>query len=197
MKLCEMGMRISPTSDGLWALAPETAARGRHRDAAAPRLRHRLHAARGRADDGRRGQRDRHRERVRRPLPVRRRARPHGRRRADRGPARDRARRRPALGRARCRPPTCGPARPSCSPGSSPTARRWCTTASTSSGATPISPAELPGPRRRRRAPRRLTGTGRVDGRPPGRVEDPGEQARYWSRCVRARSPFECSILEI
>ena len=100
MKLCEMGMRVSPTTDGLVGARPAAAARGRHRDAAAPGFRDRLHAARGRADDGRRRQRDRHRERLRRPLPVRRRARPHGRRRAHRGPPRDRPRRRPAFGRA-------------------------------------------------------------------------------------------------
>ncbi len=143
MKLCEMGMRISPTSDGLWALAEHAPAGGRRRDVAAPRFRHRLHAAGGRADDRGRRQRDRHRERLRRPLPVRRRARPHGRRRADRGPARDRPGRRAALRARPCRPPTCGPARPSSWPAWSPTARRSCTTASTSSGATPTSPGRL------------------------------------------------------
>ena len=36
MKLCEMGMRVSPTPDGIWALAPKPVARGRRRDASAP-----------------------------------------------------------------------------------------------------------------------------------------------------------------
>ena len=76
---------------------------------------------------GGRGQRDRHREHLRRPVPVRRRARPHGRRRAHRGPPRDRPGRRAAVGRAGARPPTCGPAPRSCSPASWPRARRSCT----------------------------------------------------------------------
>ena len=142
-KLCEMGMRVSPTSDGLWARVAGPPARDRRRDAAAPRVRDRLHAARGRADVGGRRQRDRHREHLRRPLPVRRRARAHGRRRAHRGPPRDRAGRRAALGRAGAPPPTCGPAPRSCSPVSWPTARRSCTAASTSTAATPTSPATL------------------------------------------------------
>ena len=75
MKLCEMGMRVSPTSDGLWARAA-----GRLRAVDIATLPHP-----GFATDfmpiavalmyGGRRQRDRHREHLRRPLPVRRRAR--------------------------------------------------------------------------------------------------------------------------
>ena len=57
----------------------------RRRDPAVPRVRHRLHAARGRAARHRRRHVDRHRERVRQPVRVRRRAQPHGRRRPHRG----------------------------------------------------------------------------------------------------------------
>ena len=118
MKLCEMGMRVSPTPDGLWAQSRRPPRRGRRRDAAASGVRDRLHADRRRADGRGRRQRDRDREHLRRPLPVRRRARAHGRRRAHRRSPRGRARRRAAVGRAGAPLPTSAPAPRWCSPGS-------------------------------------------------------------------------------
>ena len=57
-KLGEMGMRISPCSEGIWALAPSPAVGGRRVDAAVPGHRHRLQAAAGgHAGPGRRRRR--------------------------------------------------------------------------------------------------------------------------------------------
>ncbi len=129
--------RRPPTACGR---ARTGSARDRRGDASASRLRDRLHADRRRADVGRRGQRDRHREHLRRPLPVRRRAHPHGRRREQRRPARDRPGRRAASPARPSPPPTCGPARRWCSRAWSPKGRRSCTAASTSIAATATSP---------------------------------------------------------
>ena len=148
MKLCEMGMQGVADARRALGARRRAAARGRRRDAAVPGLRHRLHAARGRAAGDRRRHRDRHRERLRRPVPVRRRARPDGRRRAARGPPRGRPRRRAALGRAGAGPRRAGRRRARARRASRPTARRSCSTASTSTAATPTSP-----PRSGRSAP--------------------------------------------
>ena len=129
MKLGEMGLQVSPTPDGIWARADEPLRAGRHRHAAVPRLRHRLHAARGRAA--------RHRRRHRASSPrtcsttgsafvaelnrmgadIRHEGRHAVVRGVDRG---SRAR--------RCARSTCAPAPRSCSPGSRPTARPSCST---------------------------------------------------------------------
>ena len=152
-KLGEMGMRVSPTPDGIWARADRAAAR---------RSTSRRCRIPGFATDfmpmavallaGRRGHRDRHRERLRRPLPVRRRAGPHGRRRAHRGPPRRRARASTGSRARRCRPPTCGPAPRSCSRAGGrrrdDRARRRARRPRL-----PRPPGHAPVPRRRRRAP--------------------------------------------
>ncbi len=140
LKLGEMGMRVSPTPDGIWARADE---RLQAVDIATlpfpgfatdfmPIVVALLAAADGTAIvtenvfDNR--------------LRVRRRAGPHGRRRPHRGPPRRGPRVSSASRAPRCGPSTCGPAPPSCSPASPPRARRSSTTATTSTGATPTSP---------------------------------------------------------
>ena len=144
MKLCEMGMRVSPTSDGLWALRREpAAARSTSRRCRIPGFATDfmplavalMTVAEGSAIvtenvyDGRFQFVD---ELARMGADVR----TEGRHAIVRG-------RRAAVGRAGARPPTCGPAPRSCSPGSWPRARRSSTTASTSTGAIPTSPATL------------------------------------------------------
>ena len=126
MKLCEMGMRVSPTPDGVWAQCTD---RLRAVDIATlpyPGFATDFMPLAVALMSIARGERDRHREHLRRPVPVRRRARPHGCRRAHRGPPRGRPRRRAAVGRARERASTCGRARRWCSPAWPPTARRRC-----------------------------------------------------------------------
>ena len=142
LKLGEMGLDVSPTPDGLWARCDEPAAGGRRGDAAVPRLRDRLHAAR----------------RWRCSPPPTARAivtenmfdsrfgfvdelAPHGRRRAHRGPPRRGPGRRAPVRARPCGPTTCAPAPRWCSPASPPTARPGCSTRTTSTGATPTSPA--------------------------------------------------------
>ena len=136
-KLGEMGMRISPTANGLWAMAPERLRVGRRRDAAVSGHRHRLQAAVRRAAGARRRRRHRHREHLQRPVPLHRRARAHGRRHPHRRGHHVVVRGRRAAVRARrCGRPTSAPAPRSWSPVCGPTARRSCTTPSTSTAAT-------------------------------------------------------------
>ena len=140
MKLGEMGLKVSPTPDGIWARADE---RLRAVDVATLPFP-------GFATDfmpqvvallaTRRRHVDRHRERVRQPAQLRRRARADGRRRAPRGPPRGDPRRPPTLGCAgagarRARRRGAGARR----------ARRRgrdrsCSTRGTSTAATPTSP---------------------------------------------------------
>ena len=99
------------TGGGLRAAGTGPAALGRRGHAAVPGRRDRLQAARhGHAVGGRR-RRHRHREPLRRALPLRRRAGPHGRRHPHRQPPRRRPRRAPPVGRAGDGATTSGPAR--------------------------------------------------------------------------------------
>ena len=140
---------IEARRDGHARVADARAASGRrppsassavgHRDAAVPRVRDGLHADGRRAARRERGHFDRHGERLRQPLLVRRRAGADGRRRADRGPLRRGPGRRTPL---RC--PGAGARRPSGRGAGSRRARRRrgarsCTTGTTSSAPTPTS----------------------------------------------------------
>ena len=96
-KLGDMGVRIAPSSHGLWAEATGRSALRRRLHAALSRDRHGLQAAvRRHAERGRR-RRHRDREPLRRPFQVRFRAHPDGGRHPHRGPPRRGPRRRPAL----------------------------------------------------------------------------------------------------
>ena len=106
------------------------------------------------------GRGDREREHLRGPLPLRRRAAPHGRGHPHRGSPRRRARGRAAVRRARARLPTSGPARRSSSRASSPRARRSSPGSSTSTGATRTSTASC--------GPSEPTSPAATIARPPG-----------------------------
>ena len=132
-------MRISPTANGLWAMAPERLRVGRRRDASVSGDRDRLQAALRRAAGGRRRRRHRDREHLQRTVPLHRRARADGRRRPHRRAPRDRARASSSCPGHPCARPTSAPAPRSCSPVCGPTARRSCTAPSTSTAATRVS----------------------------------------------------------
>ncbi len=98
-KLGDMGVRIAPSSHGLWAEATGPASLGRRLHPALPGDRHRLQAAvRHHAERGRR-RRHRDREPFRRAVQVRVGAHPDGGRHPHRGPPRRGPGGRPAVGR--------------------------------------------------------------------------------------------------
>ena len=154
MKLCEMGMRVSPTTDGLWARATERlhavdVATLPHPGFATdfmPLAVALMTVAEGSAIvtenvyDGRFQFVD---ELARMGADVR----TEGRHAIVRG-------RRAALGRAGHAPPTCGPAPRSCSPAWSPTARPIVHDGEHVDRGYPDLAGQPPVPRRRRRAPR-------------------------------------------